>query len=69
MLKEPVQREWINYPGVKHYGGLIYTTFWSYVESGELKAARFGRSPHIHLPSLWSHRRGFHKTTVALMVA
>jgi excisionase family DNA binding protein len=52
MLKEPVQREWINYPDAQRYSGLSHTTLWRYVTSGELKAARVGRSVRIHLPTL-----------------
>jgi excisionase family DNA binding protein len=52
MLIEPVQREWISYPEAGSYSGLSRTTLWRYVSSGELKAARVGRSIRIHLPSL-----------------
>lgn len=52
MLKEPVQQEWINYPEAERYSGLSHTTLWRYVGSGELKAARVGRSVRIHLPTL-----------------
>ena len=55
MLKESVQREWISYPEAERYSGLSHTILWRYVTSGELKAARVGRSVRIHLPSL----RGF----------
>jgi excisionase family DNA binding protein len=52
LLKEPVQKEWISYPEAERYSGLSHTTLWRYVTSGELKAARVGRSVRIHLPSL-----------------
>ncbi len=52
MLKEPVQQTWISYPEAERYSGLSHTTLWRYVNSGELKAARVGRSVRIHLPSL-----------------
>lgn len=52
MLKEPVGQEWISYPEAERYSGLSHTTLWRYVGSGELKAARVGRSVRIHLPSL-----------------
>jgi excisionase family DNA binding protein len=52
MLKEPVQQEWISYPDAERYSGLSHTTLWRYVTSGELKAARVGRSIRIHLPTL-----------------
>lgn len=52
MLKESVQKEWINYPEAERYSGLSHTTLWRYVSSGTLKAARVGRSVRIHLPSL-----------------
>jgi excisionase family DNA binding protein len=52
MLKEPVQQEWISYPEAERYSGLSHTTLWRYVSSGELKAARVGRSVRIHLPTL-----------------
>jgi excisionase family DNA binding protein len=52
LLKEPVQHEWISYPEAERYSGLSHTTLWRYVTSGQLKAARVGRSVRIHLPSL-----------------
>ena len=52
MLKEPVQQEWVDYPTAERYSGLSHTTLWRKVSSGELKAARVGRSVRIHLPSL-----------------
>ncbi|MDP9437848.1 MAG: helix-turn-helix domain-containing protein [Actinomycetota bacterium] len=53
MLKEePVHQEWISYPEAERFSGLSHTTIWRYVGSGELKAARVGRSVRIHLPSL-----------------
>lgn len=52
MLKEPVHQEWISYPEAERYSGLSHTTLWRYVTSGELKAARVGRSVRIHLPTL-----------------
>jgi len=54
LLKEPVQREWISYPEAERYSGLSHTTLWRYIGSGELKAARVGRSLRIHLPTLRS---------------
>ncbi len=52
MLKEAVQQEWVSYPEAERFSGLSHTTLWRYVTSGELKAARIGRSVRIHLPSL-----------------
>lgn len=52
LLKEPVQQEWVSYLEAERYSGLSHTTLWRYVGSGELKAARVGRSVRIHLPSL-----------------
>ena len=51
-MKEPVAQEWISYPEAERYSGLSHTTIWRYVGSGDLKAARVGRSVRIHLPSL-----------------
>jgi excisionase family DNA binding protein len=48
----PVLREWITYPEAEQYSGLSHTTLWRYVNCGELKAARVGRSVRIHLPTL-----------------
>jgi excisionase family DNA binding protein len=48
-------QEWITYPEAEQFTGLSHTTLWRYVSSGELKAARVGRSVRIHLPTL----RGF----------
>ena len=52
MLKEAVQQEWVSYPEAERYSGLSHTTLWRYVTTGQLKAARVGRSVRIHLPSL-----------------
>ena len=52
LLKEQVEVEWVDYPSAERYSGLSHTTLWRYVTSGELKAARVGRSVRIHLPSL-----------------
>jgi excisionase family DNA binding protein len=52
---EQIQQEWVTYPEAERYSGLSHTTLWRYVSSGELKAARVGRSVRIHLPAL----RGF----------
>jgi excisionase family DNA binding protein len=52
LLKEPVQQEWVSYPEAERYSGLSHTTLWRYVSSGDLKAARVGRSVRIHRPSL-----------------
>jgi excisionase family DNA binding protein len=54
LLTEPVQQEWISYPEAERYSGLSHTTLWRYVGSGDLKAARIGRSVRIHLPTLRS---------------
>jgi excisionase family DNA binding protein len=52
MLKEQVEAEWVDYPTAERYSGLSHVTLWRRVKSGELKAARVGRSVRIHLPSL-----------------
>ena len=52
LLKEQVEQEWVDYPTAERYSGLSHTTLWRYVSSGQLKAARVGRSVRIHLPSL-----------------
>ncbi len=52
LLKAPVEQEWISYPEAERYSGLSHTTLWRYVSTGQLKAARVGRSVRIHLPSL-----------------
>jgi excisionase family DNA binding protein len=52
LLEEPVEPEWVSYPEAERYCGLSHTTIWRYVSSGEIKAARVGRSVRIHLPSL-----------------
>jgi excisionase family DNA binding protein len=54
LVIEPVQQEWISYPEAERYSGLSHTTLWRYIGSGELKAARVGRSLRIHLPTLRS---------------
>lgn len=52
MLTDEIQKEWIDYPTAERYSGLSHTTLWRYVSSGELRAARIGRSVRIHFPSL-----------------
>jgi excisionase family DNA binding protein len=52
VLKDPIQQEWVSYPEAERYSGLSHTTLWRYVTSGDLKAARVGRSVRIHLPTL-----------------
>jgi excisionase family DNA binding protein len=52
VLAEPVQQEWVSYSDAERYSGLSHTTLWRCVSSGQLKAARIGRSVRIHLPSL-----------------
>ncbi|MGH3147296.1 MAG: helix-turn-helix domain-containing protein [Rubrobacter sp.] len=56
MLKEDVrpevQPEWISYPDAERFSGLSHVTLWRRINSGELKAARVGRSVRIHLPTL-----------------
>jgi excisionase family DNA binding protein len=47
-----VTQEWVSYPEAEKYCGLSHTTLWRYVKSGEIKAARVGRSVRIYLPSL-----------------
>jgi excisionase family DNA binding protein len=52
LLKERVEAEWVDYPTAQRYCGLSHTTLWRRVTSGEIRAARIGRSVRIHLPSL-----------------
>jgi excisionase family DNA binding protein len=52
VLKEALQQEWVSYPEAERYSGLSHTTLWRYVNTGQLRAARVGRSVRIHLPSL-----------------
>jgi excisionase family DNA binding protein len=52
LKEELVEPEWVNYPTAEKYCGLSHVSLWRRVKSGELKAARVGRSVRIHLPSL-----------------
>ena len=52
MLKEHVEPERIDYPTAERFSGLSHVTLWRRVKSGEIRAARVGRSVRIHLPSL-----------------
>ena len=52
LSKEAVQQEWVSYPEAERFSGLSHTTLWRYVNRGEVKAARVGRSVRLHLPSL-----------------
>ena len=47
-----VDQEWVSYPEAERFSGLSHTTIWRYVSSGEIRAARIGRSVRINLPSL-----------------
>jgi excisionase family DNA binding protein len=58
MQPTEVTREWISYPEAEKYCGLSHTTLWRCVSSGEIKAARVGRSVRIHLPSLREFMEG-----------
>jgi excisionase family DNA binding protein len=58
LLKEPVEPEWVSYPVAEKYCMLSHSTLWRYVSSGEIKAARVGRSVRIHLPSLREFMEG-----------
>ncbi len=57
---QPIEmvQEWVSYPEAEKYCGLSHTTLWRYVSSGEIKAARVGRSVRIHLPSLRAFMEG-----------
>jgi excisionase family DNA binding protein len=52
LLKEHIEPEWIDYPTAERYSGLSHTTLWRYVASGDIRAARIGRSVRISFPSL-----------------
>jgi excisionase family DNA binding protein len=52
LLKAQVEPEWVSYPEAERFSGLSHTSLWRRVASGELKAARVGRSVRIHLPTL-----------------
>jgi excisionase family DNA binding protein len=52
LSKEAVQQEWVTYPSAEKFSGLSHTTLWRHVSSGEIRAARVGRSVRINLPSL-----------------
>ena len=52
MEERNIEPEWVNYAAAERYSGLSHTTLWRHVSSGEIKAARVGRSVRIHLPSL-----------------
>ena len=52
MQSTELTREWVSYSEAEKYCGLSHTTLWRYVTSGEIKAARVGRSVRIYLPSL-----------------
>lgn len=52
MEERNIEPEWVDYPTAERFTSLSHTTIWRYVISGELKAARVGRSVRIHLPTL-----------------
>jgi excisionase family DNA binding protein len=52
VLKGHIEPEWVDYPTAQHLTSLSHTTLWRYVTSGDIKAARIGRSVRINLPSL-----------------
>jgi excisionase family DNA binding protein len=47
-----LEKEWITYREAQKFSGLGRTTLWKLLSSGEIKAARVGRSVRIHLPTL-----------------
>lgn len=67
MEERNIKPEWVPYAAAERYSGLSHTTLWRYVSSGDLKAARVGRSVRIHLPSLRTfmeeHSAGSPRTT------
>jgi excisionase family DNA binding protein len=52
MQPTDITQEWVTYPEAEKFCGLSHTTLWRYVSSGEIRAARVGRSVRIYLPSL-----------------
>lgn len=52
LLQEQVQPEWASYTEAERFSGLSHATLYRLIHSGELKAARVGRSLRIHLPTL-----------------
>ncbi len=48
-----ITQEWLNYAEAEKYSGLSHTTLWRQVKSGEIKAARIGRSVRISRKSLF----------------
>ena len=64
LLRAPMEPEWVSYPEAQRFSGLSHTTLWRYVGSGELKAARVGRSVRLHLPSLKEFMEGKAASTV-----
>ena len=52
MEERNIESEWVTYTTAERYSGLSHMTLWRCVSSGELKAARIGRSVRLHLPSL-----------------
>lgn len=54
MQNNHIDQEWVDYPTAERFSSLSHTTLWRYVQSGQIKAAKIGRSVRIHLPSLRS---------------
>ena len=52
MQNNHVDKEWVDYPTAERFSSLSHTTLWRHVQSGQIKAAKIGRSVRIHLPSL-----------------
>jgi excisionase family DNA binding protein len=52
LQNDHVEAEWADYPTCERLSGLSHTTLWRYVTSGDIKAARIGRSVRINLLSL-----------------
>ena len=48
-----ITQEWLNYAEAEKYSGLSHTTLWRHVKSGEIRAARIGRSVRISRKSLF----------------
>lgn len=52
LKQAPVEREWLGYEEARRLVGLSRTTLYRLIASGEVKAARIGRSVKINRTSL-----------------
>ena len=63
MDERKIEPAWLSYRAAERYSGLSHTTLWRHINSGELKAAKVGRSVRIQFRSLSNFMQEHSKTS------